>query len=534
MFRFINKESKTIIGAATIVGVLSFASRLIGLIRDRILAGTFGAGDTLDAYYAAFKFPDLMFGLLVVGSLSACFIPLFAKHFYHPLQKEQAWKFTNNTLHLVGTAVIIVSLFLAIFARPFAEIIAPGFTFEKQVLVIAFFRIMLLAQILLAFSVIFGSVLQSMKRFLLYALSPVLYNVGIIIGAVWFVNWFGPLGLGWGVVFGAFLHLIVQLYGVISSGYRYKWSFSFQDKDTKEMFKLTGPRMIGIAMNQILFVLLTIIATTLSVGSVTIFQFAYNIQFFPVGIIGVSYAIAAFPSFSEYIEKGDEKQFIRLFSSTVRQILFFLVPLMILFLILRAQIVRVVVGAGSFDWDATILTANTLGFFALTFIPQSLVYLLARAFFAKHDTMTPMTAGIIATFFGVISAFWLKGHFGVVGLGIAYSLASIVNIALLWVPLREKFGSLDELRIIQSLFKISVAGMVCAVVMQLIKPVVVSVISLETFFGVFSQGFVAGIFGLISYILIMFLLRSEELESFLSGMRRKVFKSYKPEEPVSL
>lgn len=534
MLKFFHSESKTIVSAAAIVGVLSFASRLVGLVRDRILAGAFGAGDVLDAYYAAFKIPDLMFGLVVVGSLSASFIPLFTKYYARPLSKQKAWDFANNTLHIVTVLVVIVSIVLMIFAEPLSGIIAPGFSLDKQMIVMRLFRVMLLAQIILAVSVIFGSVLQSLKRFTLYALSPILYNVGIIIGAVFFVDWLGVIGLAWGVVLGALLHLGVQTYGVLNSGYRYKFVWRLRDADTSEMIRLTGPRMLGIAINQIMFVILTIIATTLAAGSVTVFQFAYNIQYFPIGIIGVSYAIAAFPSFCEHVERRDLKRFIKTFSSTVRHILFFLIPMMMLFLILRAQIVRVVVGAGAFDWDATILTADTLAFFALTFVPQALIYVLARAFFAFHDTVTPLTAGIVATITGLMGALWFSTHFGVIGLGIAFSVASIVNIALLWVPLRQRVGSLDELHIVQSLFKMSIAGIGAALVMQFMKPIVVQIISLDTFFGVFLQGLIAGGLGLVVYFAICYFLKAEELFDVLSGLKKKFLKEYKPQEAVEL
>jgi len=532
MFRFINSESKTIVGAATIVGVLSFVSRIIGLVRDRILAGEFGAGNVLDVYYAAFKVPDFLFSLIVTGAISASFIPMFVKYFYEGGGKEKAWKLMNNTLHLVVAAMILLSVILLIFAGPLATVVAPGFPLPKQMDVASFMRVMFLAQVILGGSVVLGSALQGMKRFALYSLAPILYNVGIIIGALWFVDILGPIGLAWGVVLGAFLHFLVQLYGALGAGYAYKWSFQWKDKDTQKILRLAGPRVLGIGISQVNFLMYTIIATTLAVGSVTIFQFAYNIQFFAVGIIGISYAIAVFPTFSEYLAKKDFDSFRYIFSSTVRQVLFFMIPAMILFLIVRAQIVRVVVGAGQFDWAATIMTADTLAFFTFSFVPQALVFILARAFFALHDTVTPLTAGVTAAILGLVSAMWLSGEFGVIGLAMAYTISAIVNAALLWVPLRQKVGSLDEERILQTLFKITTAGVAGAVVMQALKPAVVGVVSLTTFWGVFSQGFVAGGAGILVYVVIAKLLGTEELEVIIAGMRKRILKKAAPEEAV--
>ena len=268
--RFFNSESKTIVGAALIVGVLSFVSRIVGLVRDRILAGEFGAGNILDVYYAAFKLPDLLFGLIVVGAISASFIPLFIKHYHRALGRDKAWQMTNNVLHMILAAMLLLSLVLFVFAQPFAELVAPGFVPVQQAAVAYFMRVMILAQILLAGSMVFGSVLQGLKRFMLYALAPVFYNIGIIVGAVFFVDWLGPIGLAWGVVFGAFLHLLVQVYGVYKAGYRYKFIWQPKDKDTIEIVRMMGPRMLGIGLSQFQIVILTIIATTLAAGSVTI------------------------------------------------------------------------------------------------------------------------------------------------------------------------------------------------------------------------------------------------------------------------
>lgn len=531
--KLFNSESKTIFGAAALIGALSFASRIVGLIRDRILAGTFGAGDVLDAYYAAFKLPDLLFSLIVIGSLSASFIPLFTKYYRHRLRQKRAWELTNNTLHLIGFVMVIISVLLIIFARPLATLMAPGFPLYKQTMVVSFMRVTFLAQIILAGSVVYGSALQGMRRFFLYSLAPILYNVGIIIGAVWLVDIFGPIGLAWGVVLGAFLHFLVQFYGVLQAGYRYQWIFNWRDSETRDIIRLAGPRMLGVAISQINVVLFTVIASTLAIGSVTVFQFAYNIQFFAVGIIGVSFAIAAFPLFSEYLDRKDYQQFINLFSATIRQALFFIVPMMILFLIVRAQVVRVVVGAGEFDWSATIITADTLAFFALSFIPQVLVFILARAFFALHDTVTPLVAGLVAALVGLISAFWLTQSFGVVGLGMAFSLASFINALLLWVPLRQRTGSLDETKIILSFQKFAAAGLVAAVVMQSLKYIVDPYISLNTFWGVFGQGFIAGGLGLVAYVIVLFAVKSEELRAAVNSFRRKILKSSDPEEAIS-
>jgi putative peptidoglycan lipid II flippase len=532
MFGLLNSESKTIAGAAMLVGVLSLLSRVVGFIRDRILAGEFGAGDTLDIYYAAFRVPDALFTLLVVGALSASFIPLFTKHFHRVAGKTDAWKLTNNTLNILGTAMALVSIILFVFADPLSELVAPGFNTLKQRSVADFTRVMLLAELLLMGSVVFGSVLQGLRRFFLYALAPIFYNIGIIVGALWLSDILGPIGLAWGVVLGAFLHLLVQLYGVLEAGYQYRWTFDWKNRDVREVIALMGPRVLGLAVSQINVILMTIIASGLAVGSVTVLTFAFNIQFLPIGIVGVSFAVAAFPILCEHAERKETERFISTFSLSVRQILFFIVPLTLLFLILRAQIVRVVVGAGKFGWEETILTADTLAFFTLSFFAQALVFLFARAYFALHDTMTPLVAGLVAATVNLLGSLYFSREAGVVGLALAFSISSIVNLILLWVPLRNRLGSLGELSIVQSLYVFTSAGLVSGAVMQLLKPVVVSVISLDTFFGVLSQGLIAGGAGLVAYGAICASLRNREMLDFSVSVRRRLFKKYQPEETV--
>ena len=532
MLSFLNAESKTIVSAAAVVGALSFVSRLVGLIRDRVLAGSYGAGNVLDVYLAAFKIPDTLFNLLVVGALSASFIPLFTKYYYG-MERRHAWELTNNVLHLIAIAFAAFAVIAFIFAEPIAAWIAPGFSPSKQFEVAEFSRVMLLAQFVLAVSMVFGSALQGMKRFFHYSLAPIFYNLGIIIGALCLTRWLGPIGLAWGVVLGAVLHGILQLIGAYHAGYRYQWRLQTTDPDTRQVLRLMGPRVLSLAVSHIHFILLGVIASTLAAGSVTIFQFAYNIQFFPIGIIGVSYAIAAFPSLAEHWNAGEQKKFISVFASTVRQIIFFMIPLSLLFLVLRAQIVRVVVGAGAFDWNDTILTADTLAFFVLSLTAQALIHILARAFFALHDTWTPVIAGVVSVILGVISALFFTRDFGVAGLGIAFSIASTVNLALLWVPLRQRLGSLGESTMVRPLFLMSVAGILGGLVMQPMKTWVVSFISLDTFWGVFYQGLIAGGAGLIIYIAVCYFFRNQELLDLLSGVRRRFFRRYHPEETIT-
>ncbi|MFH1142236.1 MAG: murein biosynthesis integral membrane protein MurJ [Candidatus Uhrbacteria bacterium] len=533
IFKLLNGKSKTIASAAAIVAVMSFVSRLVGLLRDRILAGQFGAGDMLDIYYSAFRVPDLIFTLLVTGALSASFIPLFTKRLHSLSRQRTAWHLTNNVLNMIGVGFLIMALIGIIFADPISTLVAPGFNPYKQEMVASFMRVMFISNFILGLSTVFGSALQSLKRFFLFSTAPIFYNIGIIFGVIFFVDWFGPIGLAWGVVFGAFLHLFVQIIGVFQSGYRYRWIWNIKDEDTREVGRLMIPRALGLGIWQVNFIIMTVIASTLTVGSVAVFQFAFNLEYFAIGIFGISFAIAAFPTLSEYAERRQVDKFIETFSNTARQMLFFIIPASLLFLILRAQIVRVVLGAGVFSWEDTILTADILAFFSLSFFAQALIFLLVRGYFAFHDTVTPLYTGIVSAVVNIFAALYLSSEFGVVGLGIAYSIWAVTNMVLLWIPLRAKVGHLDEGRILRSLFIMTTAGIATGTVMQLMKYMVVQFITLDTFWGVLTQGLIAGGSGLLVYLGISWLLRSPELKSLVAGLRVRLLRKAKPEETIS-
>ncbi|HLD18323.1 MAG TPA: murein biosynthesis integral membrane protein MurJ, partial [Patescibacteria group bacterium] len=514
------------------VGVFSFASRLVGMARDRILAGLFGAGDVLDAYYAAFKVPDLIFNLLVVGALSAGFIPVFTAAWRRAPGGKEAWRFANGMLNLLFILMAVSLVVLAFFSEPLAVIVAPGFSESKRELVASLTRIMLLAQLGLTVSMIFGSVLQGRRRFVLFALAPVLYNIGIIAGALVLVPRWGPSGLAWGVVIGSILHALVQWVGARRMGYRYHWECGWNLADVREALRLTGPRLFGLAVSQIGTVVMLVLASRLQAGSVTLFMFASNIQYLPVGLVGVSYAVAAFPLLSEQATEGKTGRFVASFSAAARQILFLIIPFTLAFVLLRAQIVRVAVGAGKFGWEETIATADAVAIFALSFASQCLVYLLARAFFALKDTLTPLAAGAASLMVVLFAGLYLSERFGVAGLAAAFSLASIAQLMFLWLPLRARLGSLDEMRMLRSLYLLTSAGLAGGLMMQLLKPLTVRFFPLETFWNVLLQGTVAGLGGWTVYAALAWVLKNEEIHAFAGALRQRFFRSTHPTEAL--
>jgi putative peptidoglycan lipid II flippase len=528
--KIFHTSTNSVVSAAVIVAALSLLSRVVGFIRDRVLAGLFGAGDQLDVYYSSLKVPDFIFQLLVVGALSASFIPIFTKYFGK--DNQAAWSYTNKLLNSLLLTFILLAI-VGIFAAPiYIPWLVPGFDGVKQLQVIQSARILFLGQVFFVFSMVYGSVLQSAKRFALYSLAPIVNNLGILFGAMFFVPIVGITGLAWGAVLGAVTHGLVQVVGVYALGYRYQLIFNPFDKDVMKTVSQTLPRILGLAASQVNFLILTGVASLLAIGSVTILQFAYNLNFFPIGVVGVSYAIAAFPTFCELAHDHDHEKLKQALSSTIRQVLFFIVPATFLFLLLRAQIVRLVFGAGAFDWSATIQTAETLAVLAISFFAQSLVYVVVRVYFALTDAWTPFFAGLTSTVISLAVGLGLAPNLGVPGLAVGISVAAMIQLCLLWLGLKYKLGHLHEGQILYSVAILSAAGLVGAGVTQLTKYVVVNFTQLDSFSGVFIQTLAASLTGLASYLLMTYLLKSPEFLQFSSGIKARLLRSVKPTEVV--
>ena len=336
----------------------------------------------------------------------------------------------------------------------------------------------------------------------------------------------GPIGLAFGVIFGALFHLVIQIPALRHYKFSYRRVFLWKNGHVRDIWKLMLPRTLGLATHQINLLLMTTIASTLAAGSLAVFNFASNIQYFPVGIIGYSFAIAAFPTLAMFVAEEKGAEFVHHLSQAIRQILFFIVPLTIILLLLRAQIVRVLFGTGAFGWEATILTANTLAFFSLSLFAQCLIPLLARAFYAMHDTWSPFIAAIIGTLINVIFALLLKNVFGIAGLALSFSISMFVQVAILWVTLRVRhIQSLDEMAILHFLYKISLAAFAMGIIVQMLKFPIATLVDMDRFWGIATQGLLAGGAGLFVYLTIGKVFKLKEVEIIESVIRKKIFQT---------
>ncbi|MDX9855618.1 MAG: murein biosynthesis integral membrane protein MurJ [Candidatus Moranbacteria bacterium] len=507
---------QTVAGAALVVSVAGIMSRVLGLFRDRILASKFGAGDTLDIYYAAFRIPDLIYNLLIVGALSAAFIPVFTGLITKKKEKE-AWDLSSGLLTLQIITVVALSAILSFFSPYLMKLVTPGFSDDKTAQAAIFTRIMFLSPLLLGMSAIFGGILVSFKRFLVYSLAPIMYNIGIIIGAVFLVDLWGEIGLAWGVVLGAFLHMLLQLQAVKFAGF----SFNFvslkkiiSNTHILKVIKLMIPRSLAMGVTQINLLVITIFASTLASGSLSAFNFANNLQSVPLGLFGISFALAAFPKLSSLAAEGDMEKFNHIFMRNFKRILFFVIPASVIIFSLRAEIVRAVLGAGEFDWEDTRITLWILGFLSLSLFAQSTIPLISRAFYALENTKTPFYVALLSEAINISAVIILINKFQVMGLAIAFSLASIVNMLVLFWLLDRYFKGVKKESAFESILKITVSSLLAGLFIYLARHFMANFVELRTLGEVVAQLVIAGGTGLAAYLIACHWLKVDEFYDF--------------------
>ncbi len=451
--RILNLQTKNINSAALILAGAFLASAVLGFIRDRLLAGSFGAGDELDIYYTAFKIPDLLTMMLMTGAISAAIIPIFTEHLIK--SKEEAWEYFSNLINLFLVILIISALILFIFAPQLISLIAPGFSEEKRDLTVLLTRIMFLSPIILGISNIISAILRVFKRFLITALAPLMYNLGIICGIVFFVPVFGLSGLAWGVAFGAVLHFLIQLPVLFKTGFKYRRIFDFRKPNFKKTIKLTLPRSLGLAASQINILVITIIASTLSAGSIAIFNLAENLSRPLLTLVAISFSTAAFPSLSLAFAKSQKEKFNQIFYSVFRKILLLSLGLSALLFVFRNLMVDIILKAGKFSLIDAQLTSACLAMFCIGIFAQSLILLVAKTFYALQNTKVPALTSVFAAVINVFlclyfvhlfsfsnsfRGFWVQGlnlqtlsNIEVLGLPLALSFAAIFQLSLLLV-----------------------------------------------------------------------------------------------------
>lgn len=520
---FLAKKQTNILSAAAVMMITVFLSRILGLIRDRLLASTFFGGSEwqLDVYFAAFRIPDMLFQLIVAGALSAAFIPVFSQ--YLEKKEEEAWEVATSVLNIALMIFLFLGSIFFLFSKQFCSLVAPKFSPEQLNLMVNLSRLMLLAQFFFIISNFVTGVLQSHQRFLVPAMAPVVYNLGIILGILMLASFWGIYGPTTGVILGAFLHLLIQVPLAFLLGFKPRFNFNFKHPGIREIGRLMLPRTLTLAVSQIELTIAVLIATSLSVGSLSIYYFAQHLNALPVGLFGMTIGQAALPTLSAEAGKTNLDDFKATFRATFLQILFLALPASGFLLILRIPLVRLVFGARAFPWEATLLTSKVVAIFSLSVFAQCLIQLLIRGFYSLRDTKTPFFIGSGAVVLNVVTALLLTFvyHWGILGLAVATTLASLVQSTLLFFFLKQKIDGLEEKKLVLPLLKMGLATATMMIGLWMSMRFLDIILDTSRTINLLLLTCLSSFLGILVYVLLAKLLEIKELASFLAILKRR-------------
>lgn len=536
--------------AAYLLALLTLASQILALARDRIFAHTFGAGEVLDMYYAAFKIPDLVFALVASLVSAYVLIPRISS-----LSKEESRKLLSETATFLVVAGGIVCIALAALAPSYLFILFPTFAHSEHAPeFVALVRILLLQPILLGLSGILGSVTQIKRRFVLFALSPVLYNLGIILGTVLLYPRYGILGIGAGVVLGAIAHLALNI-PIAVEAKLLPWPAIPSFKTISSVVKSSIPRSLALGMGTATTLGLLSLASRLGEGSVSVFTLAGNLEAVPLSLIGAAYATAAFPVLAEQHGKGEKDAFQSTISAAARQIILWSSVILVLTVVLRAHIVRIILGSGAFDWGATRLTAAILGIMVLSLMAQGIILLAARAFYAAHRSWNPLLVQLADLGISVLSA-W-----GLVRLGqavpmVRYFIESLFRVSdvpgaqVLFVACGFTIGQLIMGFVALATLRSVAPGTAGKLIRPILESFGAALLGGTAAYGalalmgniapltrlpiVFAEGAVAGMVGLAVASGVLTMLRNQEMREVWSAVAKlRSLRPLKPYAPIS-
>ncbi len=537
--------------AALVLAVFSFLSQIFGLLRDRLLASLIGPSAGLDTYYAAFRIPDFVYNSFGILFSVTVLIPFIAQY----IEQEKAEghnnalkRFLNSIFTVYIGGMTVLSLILIILMPWLTKLVAPGFGPAELANVVLYSRIILAQTFLFGLSSLLSSFAQVQKKFFAFAIAPLFYNVGILVGILVFRPLFGILGIVLGVALGAVLYFCVQLPTLIKLGKFPKLSLGVDWKAIRQVMLLSLPRTLGSSLTNITFIVIGAIASLLAAGSISIFQFSYNIENTPLLIIGVSYAVAAFPTMTRLFAEGDKKEMLNVLYRTTRSIFFLCIPASFLIIVLRAHIVRLLLGAGVFSWNDTRLVAASVALFALSIAAQCMVLLLVRAFYATGNTKTPLMVNIFSAVITLGSAAGLlllyrdsvffhnflnsllriDGTEGstVVLLPLGFSLGQTVNAILLWIYFHKKMSGTkaENNTLSRTLAHMIAAGIIAATTAYGILVLAGNGVEQNHFFGVLVQAGVSAASGLAMYGIVLRALRNEDILFFIETARSRFWK----------
>jgi len=550
---FMYKEVQGLHQAAYVLGLFAFGSQLLALVRDRLLAHQFGAGAELDLYYAAFRIPDLLY-VLFASTLSVYVLIPFVSSRIKGDDASEARVLLSQIFTGFVLVYTLLALLVFISAPLFVPWLFPGLQSQSHELT-SVMRILLLQPLFLGISSLLGVITQLGHRFILYAISPLLYNIGIIIGISVLYPLFGLNGLAYGVVLGAIGHMLVQVPLIRSGSLAFWFTTVISWSTLAQILKMSIPRAFTLALGQLTILALISLASVMETGSVSVFQFAFNLQSVPLAIIGASYSIAAFPYLSDLYAQKKMEAFGLHVISALRHIIFWSVPAIALLIVLRAHVVRVVLGSGAFSWADTRLTAAVLALLSLSLLAQAINLLIVRAFYAGGHTRAPLLVSLFGSIFSVVLCIVLYNIYlhdsglvsvlqsllriedvqgsEIIVVGLGYTIAICLQTLCL-TSIAVRTFSIPMQWFLPSFGRACIASIVGGCVSYATLNLFVGGINDTAFTGILIQGALGGVMGIIAVMCTYYVLRSPEMKEIYISLHTRLFKVHiiAPQEDV--
>ncbi len=523
---FAHHRQKSIFSATVVLAVTFALSAILGFLRTRFLYAAFFKCCVLDldAYNAAFRIPDLIFKLLVTGALSASFIPVFSSYLHK--DKKQAYSMASSVINLLLIFFIAISLVALIFAHPLSQLIAKGFSPYQVDLMSSLTKILLLAQIFFLVSNFLTAILQVNQIFIVPSLSPIIYNLFIILSIFTLAPIFGIYGVVYGTVIGAFFHMAIQLPSIRHIGFQYSRVANFNISGVREIVRLMIPRTLSLGLAEIENTVTLFFASTLAAGSISLLNLALQLMYLPSRVFGTTVGQASLPILSKNIAKNQLDTFRNTVRRTILQSIYVAFPISVLILVNRLPIVRLAFGTKQFPWAATLLTARTLAFLTPAIVCQAAIQILIRSFYALHDTKTPLKISAISLFINIATSYFFV-HFttlGIVGLAISASIGNLIQcIGLFWLFVLRVDGS-GWKEMLFSFNRIFVSSILCGLVSWLtVQCLDMFILDTSKSINVLLVFGISTITGTISFLIFTWLFHSPEfihIKSYFSRFFR--------------
>ena len=524
--------------AATIMASSTLLSSLLGFFRDRLLNSAYmpskngvsaGYPVGLDAYTAAFMVPDFMFAVLVSGALSVTFIPVFNERWVKG-NKQSAWQISSSMINFMALITMAASVLIIIFADPLMKyLIAPGLSESGHALAVSMMQVIAVNPFIFAVAAVIASIQQAVGRFMFCALAPMLYNVGIIIGTVWFtggVNLFGwqifdggIMGVALGVVLGSFLQLIVSAVGLAGLGFDYNFKIYWRNKGFRKVLSLLPARSVDQGMDYVVSLVEVNLSSRLADGTVRAYQQALTLHMMPINLIGVAISNAAFPQLTEHLGEGRDDLFQKDLRSLLRIIFWMALPVSVVIFFTRGYVVHFISNGGEQ------LIAGILGCLVVAILFRTIYHMVARAFYARQDTKTPLYISIFSITLNIILAIVLSMvlKMGAYGLAWAQSTVAVLEVVVLLAVMNRQMPKLFDMTFVRAIFKMIIAGTITGVVCYIAVLIMPFRYHDDSFFSAFPKFVIISLVSFGAYAAASKWLKLPEIDPILARLKKVLF-----------